>query len=131
MNYIPPTPAYEDMRDGLLQAAAGSASDQCLIWQAFAARGIGQGADGSVDWQEASDYGELREPLRRLSIAPDRAGDRHRSLRVVDRPSRLQRVLRCVASASSRAYADPFPSNTSISNKPGLTIRPVIAIRVA
>jgi extracellular elastinolytic metalloproteinase len=48
MNYIPSTPAYEDMRDGLLQAAEGSSSDQCLVWQAFAARGIGQGADGSV-----------------------------------------------------------------------------------
>ena len=53
MNYIPSTPAYEDMRDGLLQAAAAtqsefSASDQCKIWQAFAARGIGEGADGSA-----------------------------------------------------------------------------------
>lgn len=47
MNFTPSGPAYEDMRDGLL--AASSTQDQdCLIWEAFAARGIGVNASGSV-----------------------------------------------------------------------------------
>ena len=48
MNFTASTPAYEDMRDGMLQAAAASTGDQCLIWEAFAGRGIGQGANGGV-----------------------------------------------------------------------------------
>lgn len=47
MNYTPATPAFEDMRDGMLQSAAGSGRE-CLIWKGFAASGIGVGADGSV-----------------------------------------------------------------------------------
>lgn len=38
---------------------------------------------------------------------------------------------RNVTSRSSRASTRSRPSNTSISNKPGLTIRPVMAMRVA
>jgi hypothetical protein len=45
MNYTPSRPAYEDMRDGLLAASPTQAQD-CLIWDAFAEYGIGQGADG-------------------------------------------------------------------------------------
>ena len=45
MNFTPSRPAYEDMRDGILAAAQTQAED-CLIWEAFAAFGIGQGADG-------------------------------------------------------------------------------------
>jgi hypothetical protein len=51
MNYTPPTPAYEDMRNGMLQAIAnstGSTTDCGLVWQAFAQFGIGQGAKGVV-----------------------------------------------------------------------------------
>jgi extracellular elastinolytic metalloproteinase len=48
MNFTPSTPAFEDMRDGMLQAASGSQADQCLIWDAFAARGVGVGANGGV-----------------------------------------------------------------------------------
>jgi hypothetical protein len=47
MNFTPSGPAMEDMRDGILQAAAGS-GDECLIWESFAASGIGDGASGSV-----------------------------------------------------------------------------------
>lgn len=45
MNYTPSRPAYEDMRDGILQAAQTQAED-CVIWEAFAQFGIGEGADG-------------------------------------------------------------------------------------
>ena len=47
MNFTPATPAYEDMRDGMLQAVAGSGRE-CLIWRGFAATGIGVGADGRL-----------------------------------------------------------------------------------
>lgn len=47
MNYTPATPAFEDMRDGMLQSVAGT-NRVCLIWKGFAALGIGVGADGKV-----------------------------------------------------------------------------------
>ncbi len=47
MNYTPAQPAYEDMRDGILAAVPTQAQD-CIVWDAFAQFGIGQGADGSV-----------------------------------------------------------------------------------
>lgn len=47
MNFTPATPAYENMRDGMLQAVAGSGRE-CLIWRGFAATGIGVGATGTV-----------------------------------------------------------------------------------
>ncbi len=43
MNYTPANPEYEDMRDGMLQATAGTGRE-CLIWKGFAASGIGVGA---------------------------------------------------------------------------------------
>jgi hypothetical protein len=45
MNYTPASPAYEDMRDGLL-AAMPTQDEDCLVWRAFAQFGIGEGADG-------------------------------------------------------------------------------------
>jgi hypothetical protein len=50
MNFTPSTPAYEDMRDGILAAVANGAtpSDCNLVWQAFAQFGIGVGAHGEV-----------------------------------------------------------------------------------
>lgn len=42
MNFTPSTPTYISMRDGIL-AQTPSARD-CLIWQGFAQRGMGQGA---------------------------------------------------------------------------------------
>lgn len=47
MNFTPAGPAYEDMRDGILQAAAGT-GHECLIWEAFAQFGIGDGASGTI-----------------------------------------------------------------------------------
>lgn len=47
MNYTPATPAFEDMRDGMLQSASNRGGvDNCRIWRAFAAFGIGEGANG-------------------------------------------------------------------------------------
>jgi extracellular elastinolytic metalloproteinase len=45
MKFTPSRPAYEDMRDGIL-AASQDAAEDCIVWQAFAAFGIGEGADG-------------------------------------------------------------------------------------
>lgn len=47
MNFTPAGPAFEDMRDGMLQSVAGSGRE-CLVWRGFAASGIGEGADGRV-----------------------------------------------------------------------------------
>jgi hypothetical protein len=49
MNYTPAGPSFEDMRDGILAAVenAGAGHD-CLIWEAFAAYGVGVGARGKV-----------------------------------------------------------------------------------
>ena len=51
MNYTPSTPAYEDMRDGILASVAnGSTPEDCaLVWQAFAQYGVGVGAQGVVN----------------------------------------------------------------------------------
>ena len=46
MNFTPATPAFEDMRNGMLQGAV--AARACLIWRGFAASGIGVGASGQV-----------------------------------------------------------------------------------
>jgi extracellular elastinolytic metalloproteinase len=45
-NFTPSTPAYEDMRDGML--AGSPAARECLIFEAFAHYGVGVGADGTV-----------------------------------------------------------------------------------
>ena len=49
MNYTPPGPAFEDMRDGILDSIAATpgapAAHQCLVWEAFAEYGVGVGAD--------------------------------------------------------------------------------------
>lgn len=47
MNFTPAAPAFEDMRDGMLQSVAGTGRE-CLIWRGFAASGIGVGADGRL-----------------------------------------------------------------------------------
>jgi Zn-dependent metalloprotease len=45
-NFTASTPAYETMRDGMLQ---GAASDRaCLIWEGYAHFGVGVGASGKV-----------------------------------------------------------------------------------
>ena len=53
MNYTPATPAYENMRDGILASVANSgganaATDACRVWNAFAQFGVGVGAQGVV-----------------------------------------------------------------------------------
>ena len=49
MNYTPAGPAFEDMRDGILQSVAiNNPSHECLVWQAFAQYGVGVGAKGQV-----------------------------------------------------------------------------------
>lgn len=59
MNYTAPGPAFEDMRNGLLDdiAASGAtdAAQRCaLVWQAFAQFGIGDGASGVVSGSTVS-----------------------------------------------------------------------------
>ena len=47
MNFTPSTPAFEDMRDGMLQYIdQAQTGDECLVWQGFAQFGIGEGASG-------------------------------------------------------------------------------------
>jgi extracellular elastinolytic metalloproteinase len=46
MNYIPATPSYEDMRAGLLQATPRTVD--CLVWNAFAAYGVGVGSSATI-----------------------------------------------------------------------------------
>lgn len=51
MDYTPATPAFENMRDGMLAylAAPGAvALDKCIVWRAFAKFGVGYGAKGTV-----------------------------------------------------------------------------------
>ncbi len=53
MNYTPSAPAFENMRDGMLQALATRTpapepTRACLIWNGFAKYGIGVGAQGTV-----------------------------------------------------------------------------------
>lgn len=46
MNYTPANPEYEEMRDGILAAMPTQAED-CVVWDAFSALGIGVGASGT------------------------------------------------------------------------------------
>jgi hypothetical protein len=51
MNYTPPSPTFEQMRDGILQSVASApaaAGDDCLVWRAFAKYGVGVGATATV-----------------------------------------------------------------------------------
>jgi hypothetical protein len=50
MNYTPSTPAFEDMRDGMLASASAlnGGVHACIIWQAFAELGVGVGASGTA-----------------------------------------------------------------------------------
>lgn len=49
MNFTPSAPTYLDMRDGIL-AAAPNSREGCMIWQAFADYGMGEGAEFEVDF---------------------------------------------------------------------------------
>jgi len=51
MNFTPAGPAFEEMRDGILDSVANTggadaAADTCLVWRAFAKYGVGVGALG-------------------------------------------------------------------------------------
>ncbi len=46
MNYTPATPAFEDMRNGMLQSASPNTAHCARIWDAFAQFGVGVGASG-------------------------------------------------------------------------------------
>ena len=52
MNYTPSAPTYEQMRDGILQSVGFTPThptdDACLVWQSFAAHGVGVGAKATV-----------------------------------------------------------------------------------
>lgn len=46
MNFTPANPEYEEMRDGILSAMPTQAED-CVVWDAFSALGVGLGAAGT------------------------------------------------------------------------------------
>lgn len=48
MNYTPAGPSFENMRDGMVQAAAVLGHDACIVWRAFASRGIGVGSSATL-----------------------------------------------------------------------------------
>jgi hypothetical protein len=51
MNFTPAAPSFEDMRDGILQSVANAGSPAghaCMVWDAFAAYGVGVGARGQA-----------------------------------------------------------------------------------
>lgn len=50
MNFTPATPAFEDMRDGVLSAVAAGPQplDRCTVWAAYAKFGVGVGATATV-----------------------------------------------------------------------------------
>jgi hypothetical protein len=48
MNFTPSRPSFENMRDGMLQSAAGNTGHQCLIWGAFAQYGVGVGSKAVI-----------------------------------------------------------------------------------
>jgi hypothetical protein len=51
MNFTPPAPSYEQMRDGILTSvrnAPDDLGDVCRIWEAFAQFGVGVGASGKA-----------------------------------------------------------------------------------
>jgi len=49
MNFTPSAPAYENMRDGMLQGlGANTAARECFIWEAYAHYGVGVGAIGKI-----------------------------------------------------------------------------------
>jgi extracellular elastinolytic metalloproteinase len=50
LNYVLPKPAFEHMRDGILNSIAntgGTQAESCTVWRAFAQYGVGVGASGS------------------------------------------------------------------------------------
>jgi extracellular elastinolytic metalloproteinase len=47
LTFTPAHPKFENMRDGILAAAAGS-GHECKVWQAFAKYGVGVGASATV-----------------------------------------------------------------------------------
>ena len=88
MNFTPATPTFEKMRDGILQAVAlTTPGDECLVWDAFADFGVGNGAKAtlsrrgtwtiteSTDRQRLPAISNLRQPVVRLQpeLEPDRA----------------------------------------------------------
>ena len=51
MNYTPATPAFENMRDGMLASITNrfaASGRRCMVWSGFAQYGIGVGATGTV-----------------------------------------------------------------------------------
>jgi hypothetical protein len=51
MNYTPPSPTFEQMRDGILQSVINAPvrhGDDCLVWRGFAKYGVGVGASAVV-----------------------------------------------------------------------------------
>jgi hypothetical protein len=57
MNFTPPQPTYEQMRDGILASVIANpddAGDECKVWSAFAQFGVGVGAFGTPKGKNAT-----------------------------------------------------------------------------
>lgn len=77
MNFTPSGPAYEDMREGILQAvsAAGNATaERCQVWTAFAEFGIGVGANGSCKGLRCRNTESFSVPADACSTQPPPSG---------------------------------------------------------
>ncbi len=50
MNFTPPTPTFEQMRDGILHGLTTSGHEDraCMVWSSFAKYGVGEGATATV-----------------------------------------------------------------------------------
>ncbi|MCH9647197.1 MAG: M36 family metallopeptidase [Deltaproteobacteria bacterium] len=69
MNFTPSGPDMGDMRDGILQAATGS-GNECLIWEAFAASGIGDGSSSRIRGQRVTITESFSLPSNCVSCTP-------------------------------------------------------------
>jgi extracellular elastinolytic metalloproteinase len=73
MNYTDPTPAYENMRDGILASIAArpsAASQECLVWDSFAHYGVGVNAQGVVTSTHKSTTVTVKEDFTRPAQCP-------------------------------------------------------------
>jgi hypothetical protein len=68
MNFTPPRPSFEQMRDGILAAIAAAGgtlspgSDACLVWGAFAKYGVGIGSSAIVRGQRIVAFESMAVP---------------------------------------------------------------------
>jgi hypothetical protein len=97
MNFTPAGPAMEDMRDGILQSAAGS-GHECLVWEAFAQFGIGIGANSIV-----SAFGTLFSVTESFDVPAECTGDSNTDVVTITKASYNSKKDKLDVDATSRA----------------------------